>query len=225
MRHQKKKGRLNRNISHRKAMLKNMAVSLFQYQRIETTLAKAKALRIYVEPIITMAKKEPESIAARRRVFQKLCDKDTVKRLFDEIAPLYKETPGGYTRILKLSIRKGDGSRKAIIELTKRTISDDILLRKDKPKKEIKKKVSKRSEEKTADRQQEKPEKGKGKKKKGEVEKTPQQEIEKAKDRNKGEEKIEGKITQDIKKEKAKNERKKISTKGIFKRFRRKSMG
>ncbi len=128
MRHRKIKGRLNRRTSWRKATLKCLANDLLEYQRIETTFVKAKALRMFVEPIITTAKKNPDCINARRRVFQKLADKRIIKLLFDDIAPLFKDTPGGYTRVLALGNRRGDGAKMAIVELTKRTISDEKLL-------------------------------------------------------------------------------------------------
>ncbi|MGB3242062.1 MAG: 50S ribosomal protein L17, partial [Candidatus Omnitrophota bacterium] len=128
MRHRKKKGRLSRRTSWRKATLRSLANDLFKYQRIETTMAKAKALKSYAEPLITIAKKDTASVTARRRVFQKLCDKSIVKSLFDELAPLYKDVSGGYTRIMQSGTRKGDGAELAIMELTKRTISDEDLL-------------------------------------------------------------------------------------------------
>ena len=129
MRHRKKKGRLNRKTASRKAMLKHLANALFTYQRIETTLAKAKALRSFAEPLITLAKKNPNSVTARRRVVSRLSDKTVVKTLFDTVSPLYLDVPGGYTRIMPLGARKGDGTQMAIIELTKKTISDAKLLK------------------------------------------------------------------------------------------------
>lgn len=140
MRHRKHRGRLGRNTAWRKATLKALANDIIKYQRIRTTLIKAKVLRSFVEPIITAAKNNLDSVNARRLAFKKLCDRETVKILFDKIAPLFKDTPGGYTRVMATGTRKGDGAEMAIMELTKRTISDDILL-KGKEKKEKPKKV------------------------------------------------------------------------------------
>lgn len=107
--------KLQKTSSHRKAMLKNMATSLFRQGRIETTLPKAKELRSYAEKIITTAK--TNDLSSRRRVMRKINDKEVVTKLFDEIAPQYSERPGGYTRILKMYPRRGDAAKKAIIEL------------------------------------------------------------------------------------------------------------
>ena len=204
MRHRKIKGRLSRRTSWRKATLKSLTNDLFTFQRIETTKAKAKALRSYAEPLITLAKNNPDSISARRQVFQKLCDKAVVKSLFDELGPLYKGVPGGYTRIMSLGNRKGDGAEVVIIELTKRTIPDDKLLGvlKEKPKAKARKKAPAKGEEAVE--------------KKEETHVAPEVDIEKKEERT----------VEDIRKEKAKMEQKKISKKGgFFKRFRRKSMG
>jgi len=220
MRHLNKKGRLNRNISHRKALLKNMTISLFRYQRIETTLAKAKALKSFAEPLITMAKKEPGSVSAKRRAFKKLCDKDIVKVLFRDLAPLYKDIPGGYTRIIPLGARKGDGAKKVILELTKKTLSDDELPGKGKPKESKKASRGKAGSKSRAPRS-----KGPGAKKKT----ADEEKAEKSADTTSAPDidvvKKEEHFVEDVKKEKAKKEQKKISSKGIFKRFRRKSIG
>ena len=109
------KRKLQKTSSHRKAMLSNMATSLFRHGRIETTLPKAKELRSYAEKLITAAKKN--DLSARRRVMKKIKDKEVVTKLFDEIAPQYSERPGGYTRILKMYPRRGDAAKQAIIEL------------------------------------------------------------------------------------------------------------
>ncbi len=109
------KRKLQKTSSHRKAMLSNMATSLFRHGRIETTLPKAKELRSYAEKLITAAKKN--DLSARRRVMKKIKDKEVVTKLFDEIAPQYSERPGGYTRILKMYPRRGDAAKKAILEL------------------------------------------------------------------------------------------------------------
>lgn len=115
MRHGKTVNHLGRTASHRKAMLSNMATSLIIHKRITTTLAKAKALRKYVEPIITKGKTDDTN--SRRVVFSYLQSKDGVKELFSSVAPKVGERPGGYTRILKLMNRKGDNAEMAIMEL------------------------------------------------------------------------------------------------------------
>jgi len=115
MRHGKKVNHLGRTDSHRKAMLANMASSLILHKRIQTTLAKAKALRMYVEPILTKAKSD--TTHSRRTAFSYLQDKDTVTILFREVAEKIANRPGGYTRIVKLENRLGDNAEMAIIEL------------------------------------------------------------------------------------------------------------
>ena len=99
MRHRKSGRQLNRNSSHRKAMFRNMAVSLMQHEMIKTTLPKAKELRRVAEPLITMAK--TDSVAKRRLAFSRLRDRDIVSKLFNELGPRYRERSGGYLRILK----------------------------------------------------------------------------------------------------------------------------
>lgn len=115
MRHGKKVNHLGRTDSHRKAMMSNMASSLILHKRITTTLAKAKALRVYVEPLLTKSKND--TTHSRRTVFSYLQDKDTVNILFREIAEKIANRPGGYTRIVKLENRLGDNAEMAIIEL------------------------------------------------------------------------------------------------------------
>lgn len=115
MRHGKKINHLSRTDSHRKAMLSNMATSLVKHKRITTTLAKAKALRTYIEPLITKSK--TDSTHSRRTVFSYLKDKDAVTVLFREISEKVANRPGGYTRIIKLVNRSGDNAEMAIIEL------------------------------------------------------------------------------------------------------------
>lgn len=115
MRHGKKVNHLGRTDSHRKAMLANMASSLIKHKRISTTLAKAKALRMYVEPIITKSK--TDTTHSRRIVFSYLQDKETVTELFRDIAAKVANRPGGYTRIIKLNNRLGDNAEMALIEL------------------------------------------------------------------------------------------------------------
>ena len=115
MRHGKKFNHLGRTTSHRKAMLSNMASSLILHKRISTTLAKAKALRVYIEPLLTKAKSD--TTHSRRTVFSYLQDKDTVALLFGEVANKIANRPGGYTRILKTGNRLGDNASMCFIEL------------------------------------------------------------------------------------------------------------
>ena len=115
MRHRKSGRRLGRTTAHRKATMKSLAVALFTHRSIETTVAKAKELRRFAEPLITLAKKD--SVANRRRAFSVLRDDSAVRRLFTEIGPNFSERPGGYTRILKLGNRLGDAAPMSRIEL------------------------------------------------------------------------------------------------------------
>ena len=123
MRHRKSGRKLNRNSSHRKAMFRNMAVSLFDHELIRTTVPKAKELRKVAEPLITLAKKD--SVANRRLAFARLRDSDAVGKLFTEIGPRYVERPGGYLRILKCGVRVGDKAPMAIVELVDRPIVEE----------------------------------------------------------------------------------------------------
>ena len=116
MRHKKTGRRLGRNSDHRKAMFRNMAVSLIVHESISTTLPKAKELRRTIEPLITLAKED--GVAKRRRAFDKLRDKAAVGKLFDEIGPRFKERTGGYLRILKKGSRSGDSAQMALVQLT-----------------------------------------------------------------------------------------------------------
>ena len=115
MRHGNKINHLGRTHSHRDALLKNLAISLIQYKRIETTLAKAKELRKYVEPLITKSKND--TTHSRRTVFSYLQDKESIKTLFGEIAEKVATRNGGYTRIIKMGTRFGDNAELALIEL------------------------------------------------------------------------------------------------------------
>lgn len=115
MRHNKKFNHLGRSKSHREAMLANMASSLIMHKRINTTVAKAKALRKYVEPIITMAKND--TTASRRLAFSYLRDKEAVKELFGPVADKVGDRPGGYTRIIRTGLRLGDNASMCFIEL------------------------------------------------------------------------------------------------------------
>jgi large subunit ribosomal protein L17 len=118
MRHLKSGRKLNRNSSHRSAMFRNMANSLFQHEIIKTTLPKAKELRRVAEPLITLAK--TDGVANRRLAFNRLRDKAAVGKLFTEIGPRYRARPGGYLRILKCGFRAGDAAPMAYVELVDR---------------------------------------------------------------------------------------------------------
>jgi len=123
MRHRNVGRQLSRNSSHRKAMLRNMAVSLLNHELIRTTVPKAKELRRVVEPLITMAKND--TVAKRRLVFARTRDNAAVAKLFNDLGPRYKERPGGYTRILKCGTRPGDNAPMAIVELVDRPQIDE----------------------------------------------------------------------------------------------------
>jgi large subunit ribosomal protein L17 len=123
MRHRNSGRQLNRNSSHRKAMFRNMAVSLFDHELIRTTVPKAKELRRTAEPLITMAK--TDSVAKRRLAFARLRDSGIVNKLFTELGPRYQDRPGGYLRILKTGFRPGDCAPMAIVELMDRPIEED----------------------------------------------------------------------------------------------------
>ena len=137
MRHNKKFNHLSRKKGHRDAMLANMTISLIMHKRIFTTLAKAKALRVYAEPIINRAKKD--DTASRRVVFSYLQNKQAVSILFNEIAQKIADRPGGYTRILKMGNRLGDNAKTCFIELVD---YNEALLSE---KKEAAKKATRRS--------------------------------------------------------------------------------
>ena len=115
MRHLKKGRKLNRTSAHRKALLRNLATSLFRHEKIETTDAKAKELRGYAERLVTLAKRG--DVHSRRLAFQKIRDQEVLKKLFDDIAGRYNGRPGGYTRVTKIRYRKGDNAKMSVIEL------------------------------------------------------------------------------------------------------------
>lgn len=123
MRHRKSGRQLNRNSSHRQAMFRNMANSLFRHELIRTTLPKAKELRRVAEPLITLAKED--SVHKRRTAFSRMRDKEMVGKLFGELGPRYQERPGGYVRILKCGFRTGDNAPMAYVELVGRPLEDD----------------------------------------------------------------------------------------------------
>ena len=126
MRHRKSGRQLIRNSSHRKAMFQNMANSLFEHELIKTTLPKAKELRRFAEPLITLAKED--SVATRRLAFDRMRDKAMVGKLFSELGPRYKARPGGYLRIMKCGFRPGDAAPMAYVELVDRPeISEEAV--------------------------------------------------------------------------------------------------
>lgn len=122
MRHRHSGRQLNRNSSHRKAMFRNMSNSLFEHELIRTTLPKAKELRRFAEPLITLSKSD--SVSNRRLAFDRMRDRDMVTKLFNELGPRYSERPGGYIRILKAGFRAGDKAPMALVELVDRPIID-----------------------------------------------------------------------------------------------------
>jgi large subunit ribosomal protein L17 len=130
MRHGKKFNHLSRKPAHRKAMLSNMACSLIEHKRINTTVAKAKALRQYVEPLLTKSK--TDSTHSRRTVFKYLQSKETVTHLFRDVAPKIADRPGGYTRIIRTGNRLGDNAEMCMIELVD---FNELMLNADKPAK------------------------------------------------------------------------------------------
>ncbi|WP_456443215.1 50S ribosomal protein L17 [Caldithrix abyssi] len=134
MRHRKKGNHLGRTASHKKALMRNLAAEVFEHKEIRTTLAKAKELRSYVERLITYGKKG--TLHHRRLAFQFLQNKNAVKTLFDEIAPLYGDRAGGYTRIIKLGNRRGDNAQISIFQLVG---FEKVKSKKDEKKKEAKK--------------------------------------------------------------------------------------
>ncbi len=123
MRHRKSGRHLNRTSSHRKAMFRNMASSLFEHEIIKTTLPKAKELRRVAEPLITKAKQD--SVANRRYAFDRLRNRDAVTKLFSELGPRYSDRPGGYLRILKCGFRPGDAAPMAYVELVDRPFTEE----------------------------------------------------------------------------------------------------
>jgi large subunit ribosomal protein L17 len=127
MRHRQSGRKLNRNSSHRKAMFKNMSISLVEHELIKTTVPKAKELRRVIEPLITLSK--TDSVANRRLAFSRLNSKEAVGKLFTDLGPRYEARPGGYVRILKCGFRTGDKAPMAYVELVDRqpTLADAVV--------------------------------------------------------------------------------------------------
>ncbi|HEY4644080.1 MAG TPA: 50S ribosomal protein L17 [Bacteroidota bacterium] len=156
MRHRKRGRHLSRTASHRKALLASLSVSLLMHKKIQTTVAKAKETRRVVEKLITRAKNayrreqegNPKDVHARREVFRFLRDRDAVKELFNDIAGKVSNRPGGYTRVVRLGQRYGDGAELAVIQLVDFTVSESAPSKKsEKEKKKPKKEKTKRSGE------------------------------------------------------------------------------
>lgn len=182
MEHRTKGRKLGRTSSHKKALMSNLSVSLIMNDRIKTTLAKAKELRLYVEPLVTKAKKANASTVAekgvhlRRVAKQFLKDDSAVKKLFEELGPRFADRPGGYTRVLKTGHRPGDGADTAIIEFVgfekkEKESDDDVKTSKKKSKKsdveasETVKKTKKSKKEEETKSEEKKPKKKASKKK------------------------------------------------------------
>tara|TARA_Y100000817_G_scaffold99416_1_gene77652 strand:+ start:281 stop:688 length:408 start_codon:yes stop_codon:yes gene_type:complete len=125
-----KRGRtLGRNSSRRKALFQSLAISLIEHEGIKTTLPKAKDLRSFIEPLITLAKED--TLSNRRIAFSKLRNKSAVGKLFSDLGPRFKERPGGYSRIVKIGFRKGDAAPLAFIELVDRSIENESDIKTD----------------------------------------------------------------------------------------------
>jgi len=152
MRHQKSGRKLNRTSSHRSAMFRNMAVSLFRHEQIRTTLPKAKELRRVAEPLITMSKQP--SVANRRLAFARLRDREIVGKLFDDLGIHFKDRPGGYLRVLKCGFRAGDSAPMAIVQLVDRDAK--VAAPEEKP---VKKKAAPKKDDKPKEEKAAKPEK------------------------------------------------------------------
>jgi len=145
MRHLKSGRKLNRSSSHRKAMFRNMVTSLFLHERVQTTDAKAKELRRLADRMVTLGKRG--TLHARRQALASVRDRKVVKKLFEEIAPRFGERPGGYTRITKVGIRRGDAAPLSLIELTER---GDRSLTEAEKKRERKRRAAQKKQEREA---------------------------------------------------------------------------
>ena len=161
MRHRVAGRKLSRHTQHRELMFRNMLVSLLQHERIQTTLAKGKELRGWADRIITLGKQG--TLHAKRRAFALLRDKGAVKRLFDEIAPKFKDREGGYTRVYKLGWRQGDGAPLSLVELVTYAAPEEKKKSTIKKAKEVLQKVTPKKKGKEEKKEKEK---GKGKEKK-----------------------------------------------------------
>ena len=165
MRHRVAGRKLSRHTQHRELMFRNMLVSLLQYERIKTTLAKGKELRSWADKIITLGKKG--TLHARRQVFALLRNEGIVKKLFDEIAPRFKDREGGYTRVYKLGWRQGDGAPLSLVELVTYAAPEEKKKSTIKKAKEILEKVTLKKKGKEGKKEKEKKEKKAKKEEKG----------------------------------------------------------
>lgn len=146
MRHRKDNRKLGRTVSHRKALLSNLASALFEHKHVKTTTAKAKEVQRFADRLMTFAKRG--SLADRRQVLRLIRDRHIVKSLFEEIAPQYKDRNGGYTRVIKLGQRRGDGAELALVELVG---YEGVLVEKQKSRAEEKAEKAEKKEEKKSD--------------------------------------------------------------------------
>jgi len=153
MRHRKKNDKFSRPRAQRKALIRSLLRSLVVYESIKTTKAKAKGLRSWADKLIELGK--DDTLHTRRQAYRLLNDHRLVKKLFDVIAPRFADIPGGYTRIIPLAIRPGDGAQVALIEFTKKEIKDDK-----KPKKKTKKEAVEKQEKNASDETKEKQARG-----------------------------------------------------------------
>ncbi|HAV91966.1 TPA: 50S ribosomal protein L17 [candidate division WOR-3 bacterium] len=164
MRHNDKVKKLSRTTEHRNAMLNNLVTSLFERNVVITTTAKAKEARKLAEKMITIAKKE-DSVHTRREISKRIRSNEIIKRLFEDIAPLYKARNGGYTRVISVGIRRGDGASTSILELVEKPASKDKEKTEKKAEKKAEKKTEKKAEKKTEKPAEKKTEKKPDKKK------------------------------------------------------------
>jgi len=184
MRHRVAGRKLSRHTQHRELMFRNMLVSLLQYERIKTTLAKGKELRSWADRIISIGKKG--TLHARRRAFALLRDKGIVKKLFDEIAPKFKDREGGYTRVYKLGWRQGDGAPLSLVELVTFSHPEEKKKSTITKAKEVLEKVTPKKKAKGEKKEKEKEKEKKEKKVKKEEKEIPKEKKEKPKKKSSG---------------------------------------
>jgi large subunit ribosomal protein L17 len=187
MRHRVAGRKLSRHTQHRKLMFRNMLVSLLQYERIKTTLAKGKELRGWADKIISLGKRG--TLHARRQAFALLRDKGIVKKLFDEIAPKFKDREGGYTRVYRLGWRQGDGAPLSLVELVTFAPPEEKKKSTIKKAKEVLEKVTPKKKEKGEKKEKEKTKEKKEKKVKKEEKESPKGKKEKPKKKSSEEKK------------------------------------
>ncbi|MGE3063084.1 MAG: 50S ribosomal protein L17 [bacterium] len=164
MRHNDKVKKLSRPTEHRNAMLNNLVTSLFEKSVVITTTAKAKEARKLAERMITLAKTD-DTVHARREIAKRIRSNEIVKRLFEEIAPMYKARNGGYTRVISVGLRRGDGASTSILELVEKPVSKEKEKGEKKTEKKIEKKAEKKAEKKVEKKPAKKDEKKTDKKK------------------------------------------------------------